>query len=33
MHPVELFGEDWHVPGDWGIETLVATDRAPDEGV
>jgi len=21
MHPAELFGEDWCVPGDWGIET------------
>ena len=20
MHPAELFGEDWCVPGDWGIE-------------
>ena len=21
MHPAELFGEDWCVPGDWGIGT------------
>jgi len=27
MHPAELFGEDWHLPGDWGIEKLITTDK------
>lgn len=31
MHPAELFGEDWCVPGDWGIERPIVTDKAADE--
>jgi hypothetical protein len=33
MHPAEIFGEDWYVPGDWGIERLIVTDRTADDGV
>lgn len=33
MHPAELFGEDWCVPGDWGIEPLIVTDKTVDDGI
>jgi hypothetical protein len=31
MHPAELFGEDWHLPGDWGIDQLNTTDKPTDD--
>lgn len=31
MHPAEMIGEDWYLHGDWGIEVLDVTDKAPDE--
>jgi hypothetical protein len=32
MHPAELFGEDWCVPGDWGIE-MSPPQRAADNSL
>ena len=31
MHPVETFGEDWHLSGDWGLalETETETETEP----
>lgn len=33
MHPVEMFGEDWAEPNDWGIDAVIATDRSAGERV
>ena len=31
MHPAEMFGEDWHVPGDWGLDAVITTDKVVDD--
>jgi len=30
---VEMFGEDWAEPNDWGIDAMIATDQAAGERV
>ena len=32
MHPAELFGEDWCVPGDLDKVMPIMTGKKPDEG-
>lgn len=27
LHPAEMFGEDWHLPADWGLDA--PADAAP----
>ncbi|MCU7247461.1 DUF3079 domain-containing protein [Pseudomonas koreensis] len=31
MHPVEIFGEDWDSPGDWGIEAAGVTEATKSD--
>jgi hypothetical protein len=31
MHPAEMIGDDWYLHGDWGIDPLIVTDKAPDD--
>jgi hypothetical protein len=31
MHPAEMIGDDWYLHGDWGIDPLIATDKASDD--
>lgn len=31
MHPMEMFGEDWHLSGDWGIGPPADGSKLKDE--
>lgn len=32
MHPAELFGDDWHQEGDWGIAPPISNEHPAGEG-
>ena len=31
MHPMEMFGDDWHQFGDWGVEGPVEANDPKDD--
>lgn len=32
MHPVEVFGEDWNTPGDYGLGSPDTADTVQEQG-
>jgi hypothetical protein len=30
MHPAEIFGDDWHLQGDWGVEAAAEPEAATE---